>query len=51
MCPEGSFSAPEIGRLFGDAVGASLVSFYLGVSGCFVRFWVCLVCAVFHLSA
>ena len=24
-CPEGSFSAPEIGRLFGDAVGASLV--------------------------
>ena len=25
-CPEGSFSAPEIGRLFGDAVGASLVA-------------------------
>ena len=24
-CPEGSFLAPEIGILFGDAVGASLV--------------------------
>ena len=25
-CPEGSFLAPEIGRLFGDVVGASLVA-------------------------
>ena len=24
-CPEGSFLAPEISRLFGDTVGASLV--------------------------
>ena len=25
-CPEGSFLAPEISRLFGDTVGASLVA-------------------------
>ena len=25
LCPEGSFLAPKIGMLFGDAVGASLV--------------------------
>ena len=37
-CPEGSFLAPEIGILFGDAVGASLVRGpWLPPRGCYVE--------------
>ena len=34
-CPEGSFLAPEIRRLFGDTVGASLVRGWLPTRSCY----------------
>ena len=38
VCPEGSFLAPEIGILFGDAVRASLVAEHLNPSSSILRF-------------